>query len=82
MQEARWKRVVLKLSGEAFAGEGGYGIDGHVVQESARDLLHDVGEHREVDLQTAFCDRVPIYAISRSVSAITTLGSASSMPSR
>jgi uridylate kinase len=38
-QSARWKRVVLKLSGEAFAGEGGYGIDGHVVQEIARQVV-------------------------------------------
>jgi len=35
----RWKRVVLKVSGEAFAGEGGYGIDGHVVQEIARQIV-------------------------------------------
>ena len=39
MKEARWKRVVLKLSGEAFAGDGGYGIDGHVVQEIARQVV-------------------------------------------
>ena len=32
----RWKRIVLKLSGEAFAGDGGYGIDGTVVQQLAR----------------------------------------------
>ena len=35
----RWKRVVLKVSGEAFAGEGGYGIDGQVVQEIARQVV-------------------------------------------
>ena len=35
----RWKRVVLKVSGEAFAGEGGYGIDRHVVQEIARQIV-------------------------------------------
>jgi uridylate kinase len=35
----RWKRVVLKVSGEAFAGEGGYGIEGHVVQEIARQIV-------------------------------------------
>ena len=39
MKEARWKRVVLKLSGEAFAGEAGYGIDGHVVQAIARQVV-------------------------------------------
>ena len=27
----RWDRVVLKVSGEAFAGTDGYGIDGEVV---------------------------------------------------
>ncbi len=32
----RWNRVLLKLSGEAFAGEAGYGIDGGVVQKLAR----------------------------------------------
>ena len=25
---ARWSRVLLKVSGEAFAGDAGYGIDG------------------------------------------------------
>ena len=27
------------------------------------DLLHDMGQHRDLDAQTAFCDRLPIYAI-------------------
>jgi uridylate kinase len=35
---ARWKRVLLKVSGEAFAGEGGYGIDGAVVARVAREI--------------------------------------------
>jgi uridylate kinase len=35
----RWKRVVLKLSGEAFAGDGGYGIDGAIVSRLAREVL-------------------------------------------
>jgi len=35
----RWKRILLKLSGEAFAGEVGYGIDGKVVQAIAEDIL-------------------------------------------
>ncbi|MEZ5141322.1 MAG: UMP kinase [Acidimicrobiales bacterium] len=35
----RWGRVLLKLSGEAFAGEAGYGIDGAVVQALARDVV-------------------------------------------
>ena len=36
---ARWSRVLLKVSGEAFAGDGGYGIDGGVVQRIARDVV-------------------------------------------
>ena len=35
--EPRWGRVLLKLSGEAFAGDGAYGIDGGVVQSLARE---------------------------------------------
>ena len=31
--------MVLKLSGEAFAGDAGYGIDGPVVQEIARQIV-------------------------------------------
>ena len=50
MKEARWKRVVLKLSGEAFAGDGGYGIDGHVVQEIARQV---VKTRQEFDVELA-----------------------------
>ena len=34
--EARWQRVVLKLSGEAFAEPSGYGIDAEVVQQHRR----------------------------------------------
>lgn len=36
---ARWPRVLLKLSGEAFAGDGGYGIDGEVVAQIAASIL-------------------------------------------
>jgi uridylate kinase len=35
----RWKRVILKLSGEAFAGEAGYGIDGEIVTGLAKEVL-------------------------------------------
>ncbi len=35
----RWDRVVLKLSGEAFAGRDGYGIDGDVVARIAQGIL-------------------------------------------
>ena len=37
--KGKWDRVVLKVSGEAFAGDAGYGIDGHVVQEIARQIV-------------------------------------------
>ncbi len=37
--ELRWNRVVLKLSGEAFAGSLGYGIDGAVVRQLAEDVV-------------------------------------------
>ena len=47
---ARWDRVVLKVSGEAFAGEAAYGIDGHVVQEIARQI---VKVREEYDVQLA-----------------------------
>jgi uridylate kinase len=35
----RWSRVVLKVSGEAFAGEAGYGIDGATVREIAEAIV-------------------------------------------
>ena len=42
----RWKRIVLKLSGEAFAGQAPYGIDGRVVRQLATEIVdarrHDV----------------------------------------
>ena len=39
MGEARWRRVVLKLSGEAFADvTTGYGIDGTVVERIGREI--------------------------------------------
>jgi uridylate kinase len=33
-----WSRVLLKLSGEAFAGSAGYGIDGPTVEQIAREI--------------------------------------------
>ena len=39
LSNGKWDRVVLKVSGEAFAGDAGYGIDGHVVQEIARQIV-------------------------------------------
>jgi uridylate kinase len=39
LEHPRWKRVLLKLSGEAFAGTAGYGIDGDVVTGLAREIV-------------------------------------------
>src|SRR4051812_3767393 len=47
--EMRWSRVLLKLSGEAFAGEAGYGIDGAVVQKLAREIV-EVRHDLEIDV--------------------------------
>ena len=38
MADPRWRRVLLKLSGEAFAGDAGYGIDGGVVERLAGEI--------------------------------------------
>ena len=46
----RWNRVLLKLSGEAFAGEAGYGIDGVVVQKLARQIVE---VRRDLDIDVA-----------------------------
>ncbi|HRW37339.1 MAG TPA: UMP kinase, partial [Aquihabitans sp.] len=35
----RWERIVLKLSGEAFAGTAGFGIDGGVVRALAEEIV-------------------------------------------
>jgi uridylate kinase len=45
----RWKRVVLKLSGEAFAGAG-YGIDGRIVEQIAREIAE---VRRDLDVDVA-----------------------------
>ncbi|WP_378951898.1 UMP kinase [Pelosinus sp. sgz500959] len=49
MDTAKYKRVVLKLSGEALAGQQGYGIDPIVVDSIARQIK----EVRATDLQVA-----------------------------
>jgi uridylate kinase len=36
---ARWDRILLKLSGEGFAGDEGYGIDGKVVEQLASEIV-------------------------------------------
>ena len=38
-ESIRWKRVVLKLSGEAFADSSGYSIDGDVVSRLAGEIV-------------------------------------------
>ena len=38
MSDYRYKRVLLKLSGEALMGEGGYGIDPSVTERLARQI--------------------------------------------
>jgi uridylate kinase len=45
----RWSRVLLKVSGEAFAGESGYGIDSGVVQRIAREIV-EVRSDLEVEV--------------------------------
>jgi len=50
MADQRWNRVLLKLSGEAFAGSAGVGIDGSVVQRLAREVVEVV---RECDVDVA-----------------------------
>jgi len=46
---ARWDRVVLKVSGEAFAGSAGFGIDGDVVSLIAGEIVA-VRDEFEVDM--------------------------------
>lgn len=36
---ARWSRVLIKLSGEAFAGDQGFGIDGDVIGRIAAEIV-------------------------------------------
>lgn len=50
MSSSRWQRILLKLSGEAFAGEPGYGIDGAVVQRLAKEIVE---VRRDLDVDVA-----------------------------
>ena len=45
MSQVKYKRVLIKLSGEALAGERGVGIDIATVEEIAGELkeVHDLG---------------------------------------
>lgn len=38
-RSGRWGRIVLKLSGEAFAGESSYGIDGEIAAQIATEIV-------------------------------------------
>lgn len=38
MEEAKYKRIILKLSGEALAGAAGFGIDHEVISSIARQI--------------------------------------------
>ena len=49
MTEPRWRRVLLKLSGEAFADASGYSIDGEIVTRLASEIV-DVRSRHEVDI--------------------------------
>jgi len=40
MAESKYKRVLLKLSGESFCRPGGFGIDGEVLQSIAERVSH------------------------------------------
>ena len=46
---ARWKRVVLKLSGQAFSDASGYSIDGDVVSQLATEIV-DARRNLDVDV--------------------------------
>ena len=45
MTEAKYKRVVLKISGEALAGEAGYGISQEIISFIAAQVkaVHEAG---------------------------------------
>jgi len=45
MNELKYKRILLKISGEALAGPAGYGLDGAVLSRVALELksVHDAG---------------------------------------
>ena len=41
-EELRYKRLLVKLSGEALVGKGAYGIDMHIVDRLAQDISEAV----------------------------------------
>ncbi len=48
MQEPKYKRIVLKLSGEALAGEGGFGINHQVLVSIAKQIKEVVALNVQV----------------------------------
>ena len=48
-KKAKWDRIVLKVSGEAFAGSAGFGIDGDIVGVIAEEIFQVRSEY-EVDI--------------------------------
>ena len=48
-EKAKWDRIVLKVSGEAFAGNAGFGIDGDIVGVIAEEIFQVRSEY-EVDI--------------------------------
>jgi len=48
MAKSKYKRVLLKLSGESFCRPGGFGIDGNVLASIAERLMHLRGLATEV----------------------------------
>ena len=49
-EELRYKRLLVKLSGEALMGKGAYGIDMHVVDRLARDVSDAVAAGCQMSL--------------------------------
>ena len=45
MSQVKYKRIILKISGEALAGEEGTGIDPTVIAHLAQEIkaVHDLG---------------------------------------
>ncbi len=62
MSSPRWQRVLLKLSGEAFAGSAGTGIDGVVVERLEDGVVDVEGQEAKSPRRGCFdryepCDR-------------------------
>jgi len=48
-ERPRWKRIVFKPSGEALAGPGGRGLDGHTLDQTAAEIT-DIRQNLDVDV--------------------------------